>query len=394
MRSLCLAFVVAAGVALFVAASGNAQQPQADKRADKRADKVTVAQLAQTLAAEGGVNDVDLAQQLAHLELTERLNASEFARLSGMLPGEHSREALILLADKSAFLAPPQSEIANDPDPDGTATRAMLVGIVGYVNTTLRQLPNLIAARRTIGFEDRPNEDVLEATGTVSYSYQPLHSVGRSIAAVTFRDRKESVEEGSGKGNQGKVGGLITTGEFGPILSTVVADALKGRITWARWEQGSLGKMAVFRYTVPENRSNYHVQFCCIVESYDGTGQPRMQVFNERAGYHGEITFNPADGSILRMTVEAELSPSGLVPQAGIAIDYGLVEIGGRRYICPQHSVSKLAAHVAKPEGMYSKAMYQGPAKNFLNDIVFGDYKRFGSETRILAGENLPPEPR
>ncbi len=119
-----------------------------------------------------------------------------------------------------------------------------------------------------------------------------------------------------------------------------------------------------------------------------------MGIFNERASYQGEITFNPADGSILRMTLQAELPRTGLVANAGIVIDYGSVEIGGRNYICPEHSVSVLAAHIAKPEGMYSKAMYQGPAKIFLNDIVFGEYRRFGSEARILTGEDAQPAPQ
>lgn len=353
---------------------------------------ITVAALEQTLAASHEKSDADLALQLAAVELKERLSPAEIVRLDNTLPGEKSRQALMLLADKSAFLGPPPSEIPADPAPNPTATRQMLVAIVNYVNTTLRQLPNLIASRETTGFEDRPKSDELGPTGIVSLSALPLHVVGKSVAMVTFRDRKESVDEGPRKEKQGKIGGLITTGEFGPILSTVVSDALKGRITWARWEQGASGKVAVFHYVVPEDKSNYHVQFCCIVDGYDSSGQPETQVFDERASYQGEIAFNPNDGSILRMTLEAALPPTGLVPSAGIAIDYASVDIGGKTYICPEHSVSTLAAHVAKPEGMYSKAMYMGPAKNFLNDILFAQYRRFGSETRILTGEAQPPQ--
>jgi hypothetical protein len=355
---------------------------------------MTVAQLDEKLATARGQSDADLAQVLSNFELSERLDNSRLTRFAGTLLGEKSREALILLADKSAFLAPPPAEMPADPPPDAAATRQMLVAIVNYVNTTLRQLPNLIASRQTTGFEDRPEENRIEATGIVSYSALPLHFVGKSLASVAFRDRKESIDKGSSKDTQGKIGGLITTGEFGPILSTVLSDALKGRITWARWEQNASGKVAVFHYAVPEDKSNYRVQFCCVVNSYRANGQPEMEIFNERASYQGEITFNPADGSILRMTLQAELPRTGLVASAGIVIDYGSVGIGGRNYICPEHSVSVLAAHIAKPEGMYSKAMYQGPAKIFLNDIVFGEYRRFGSEARILTGEDAQPAPQ
>lgn len=380
MRVFCLALGLATAVVFTLPGFAGAKT--------SGPETITVDQLEQTLTASRDKADGDLAEQLANLELTERLSDARLTKLDASLPGEKSRQALMLLADKSAFLAPPQSEIPVDPAPDAAATRQMLVAIVNYVNTTLRQLPNLLATRETTGFEDRPRSDAVEATGIMSLSYLPLHLVGKSDATVTFRDRKETVEDGKAK--QGKIGGLITTGEFGPILSTVVSDALKGKITWARWEQDASGKRAVFHYSVPEMKSNYRVQFCCVVNGYDASGQADMEVFNERASYHGEIAFNPKDGAILRMTLQAELPPSGLVPHAGIALDYGIVEIAGKSYICPEHSVSVLAAHVAKPEGMYSKAMYQGSAKNFLNDIVFKQYRRFGSESRILTGDAQP----
>jgi hypothetical protein len=34
---------------------------------------------------------------------------------------------------------------------------------------------------------------------------------------------------------------------------------------------------------------------------------------------------------------------------------------------------------------------YVSPTKTFLNDAVFENYRRFGSETRILAGDNVEP---
>jgi len=352
---------------------------------------ISVAQLEQTLAVSHAANDADLAQQLAGCELTERLSALELTRLSGALPGEKSREALMMLADKSAFIAPPAAEIPGDPAPDAAATRQMLVHIVNYVNTTLRQLPNLIAAREITSFEDRPAEDQLEATGTVSYSYEPLHLIGKSATDVTFRDRRELVEEAPHKDKEGKIGGLVTTGEFGPILSTVVSDALKGKIMWGRWERGTNGRIAVFRYAVPDDKSNYRVQFCCILTGFSADGRPETEVFDQRASYHGEIAFNPNDGSILRMTLEADMPSKSLVPNAGIAIDYGPVEIGGRSYIGPVRSVSNLQAHTTQNHGMFAQSDYRGPTKTYLNDIVFDHYRRFGSEVRILTGDNSTP---
>lgn len=356
----------------------------------KDRQKMTVSQLDQLLAAGHDKDDSVLAQELSSFELTERLSGVHLTQLGTALPGEKSRDALLILADQSAFLDPPASEIDADSIPDPAATRAMLVKIVNYVNTTLRQLPNLIAARDTVSFEDRPQQDSLEATGIVSYSDQPLHAVGHATDRVTFRDRKEQVEEGAGKQKQGKIGGMITTGEFGPILSTVVGDALKGKISWARWEHSTTGRLAVFRYAVPEDKSNYRVRFCCILDGFNQDGQPNPAVFDERSAYHGEITFNPSDGAIMRITMQADRPATGLVPIAGISIDYSPVDIAGKTYVCPVRSVSVLAAHIEQPHGMYSQASFTGNPKKFLNDTTFSQYRRFGSESRILTGENQP----
>ncbi len=355
--------------------------------------QVTVAQLQRTVADSHGATDAALAQQLAMLELTERLGTTQLAQLSSEVPGEKSRQGLLLLADQSAFLDPPDAEIPNKPAPSPEETRRMLVQIVNYVNTTLRQLPNFIATRDTAAFEDRPKEDVLEANATVSYSYQPLHFVGKSTATVTYSDHKEVVGDSPKKAStKGQIGGLVTAGEFGPILTTVVADALKGKITWARWENGPAGAEAVFHYAVPEGGSHYRVRFCCLVNGYTADGQPDMQIFDEQSAYHGEIAFNPLDGSILRITVEAEMPPTGLVPKAGILVEYRPVAIGGREYICPSGSISLLLAHIQRPQGMFSRATYSGPAKTFLNDVSFGGYRRFGSEVRILSDAADAPQ--
>jgi hypothetical protein len=386
MRGFFLAVLLAA-----LAQTAFPAKPAAPK--PDQPEKITVDQLEQALSVVHRKSDAEMAQALSGLELTERLSAARLAHLETDLPGEKAQQALLILADQAAFLAPPDDEIVADPTPDAAVTRQMLVKIVNYVNTTVRQLPNLMAVRDTTAFEDRPREDVQEATGIVSYSYLPVHFVGKSSFAVTYRDRKEVVDESATKAlkHSASIGGLVTSGEFGPILSTVVADALKGKITWSRWEQGSNQHLAVFHYTVPNERSNYSVKFCCIVNGYSSTGQPELQVFDERASYHGEITFDPADGSILRLTLEAEMPPKGLVPNAGIVIEYSSVEIGGQNYICPAKSISILMAHTAMPQGAYSRTNYQGDAKTFLNDVAFGQYRRFGSEMRILSGESDSP---
>lgn len=351
--------------------------------------KVDADELVQIVTAAQSMPDADLAQKLTGLELTNRLSGTRLADLTSRLPGDKSRLALMRLADPSIFLLPPADEIPADAAPSTVATRQMLLKIVNYVNATVRQLPNLIAVRFSNGFEDQPREEKMGALGLESTFYLPLHWVGSLKSEVTYRDRQETEDKSvkvEKKGNG--VAGLITTGEFGPMLSIVLADAVKSKLVWTRWEKGSDGTMAVFHYQVPKDKSNYHVKFCCILEGYDVDSRPRMQMSNERSAYHGDIVFNPADGSIRLLTVEADVPAGALVSDAGIAIEYATTDIGGRSYICPVRSVSLLRAHVAEEGGAIASSNYKGPVKTFLNDVRFGNYRRFGSETKLLT--NLP----
>ena len=350
--------------------------------------KISSGQLKEMVTAGQNGTDSIIAERLTGMELTDQLSGSRLADLMVKLPGDKSRMELTILADQSIFLAPPADEVPADAAPDSAALHGMLVKIVNYVNTTVRELPNLSATRFTNAFEDRPREERLTSTGIESLGYLPLHWVGSLNVDVTYRERQEVEDKGARAKKQGEgVAGLITNGEFGPILSTVLADALKGKITWAGWEKDSDATLAVFHYQVPEERSNYHVKFCCVTAGADYNGNPTTpQLFDVRAAYHGDIVFNLADGSIRRLTLEAEMPQGGLVAGAGIAIEYADTEIGGHRYICPVKSISMLKAHEGQQSAAFSMADYKGPAKVFMNDVTFSNYRRFGSEMKILEG--------
>jgi hypothetical protein len=359
---------------------------------------ITLEELEHALAASANAHaaDTDLARQLSGMELTERLSTARLARFKAGLPGEVSRQALVALADSSVLLDPPAAEIPANPRPDPSALHRMLVSVVSYVNTTLRQLPNFIATRDTTRFEDRPLADVQGSVGMTTLIYLPLHVVGRSNVLVTYRDGHEVLEKVAAKNKRGESQerGLFSEGVFGPILSTVVGDALKNKITWARWEDGAQGAEAVFHYEVPREKSHYSVGYCCVSNGLDTkTPQPEdWHSFAEIAAYHGEIAFDPTNGAILRITLEADLPPNEVVSKSGMMVEYGAVDIGGKSYICPLRGVSVLLARTTQPPlEMHATEIYKGPAKTFLNDAVFEQYRRFGSETHILPGNRVDP---
>lgn len=68
-----------------------------------------------------GGSDGDVARQLSHLELTERLSSAKLSHLQKTFHGKKSKTALIDLADASVFLESPAGEIAATAPPDAAA---------------------------------------------------------------------------------------------------------------------------------------------------------------------------------------------------------------------------------------------------------------------------------
>ncbi|MFZ0747429.1 MAG: VWA domain-containing protein [Terracidiphilus sp.] len=348
--------------------------------------RVTVEQLAQVMASAHGKPDAKVARELSILELTERFSAARLSRWEPYLPGPESRRSLVLLADMSAFLDPPASEIPAAVTPDLSTQRHIMAMAVDYAVKAVHQLPNFIAVQNTIHFEDGPAGQTANASFT---PYQPLHAIDRTTATVLYRDGQEVLESKAAKSKPAAVPskGLATSGEFGPILGTVLVDAAQGTLAWSHWEQSADGPLVVFRYAVTRERSHYLVEFCCVLAN----GEDR--VFKQNSGYHGEITVDPANGVIRRLTLEADLVPSDKIVQADILVEYGPVEIGGETYICPVKSISIARAPFLASTGpdwsiapVPAQENADAPLQTLLNDVVFDQYRVFRSDARVLTG--------
>src|SRR5580658_3690002 len=319
------------------------------------AKRVTVEQLEQVLAAshrttDDRATDAKAAQQIYELELTERLSESRLARLEPDLPGPLTRQALIAVADASAFLDLPAGDIPSHAAPDPSAQSSILALTAEYVHEAIPRLPNFYATRDLKRFEDTPIEPPLYSE--TRNTYEPLHEVGMSSATILYRDGNEVVHAEIAKSNKINKSGpaeheLSARGVFGPILSTVLADSAKGAIAWSHWEQGAAGLQAVFSYKVPQKASHYTVVFPgargpAPVISDDGGTEKTWHI----SAYHGEIAVDPADGSIMRLTLVADLKSSEPVIKANLMVEYGPVELGGKTYMCPVKSVALSLDHV------------------------------------------------
>lgn len=346
------------------------------------AKRISVDQLEQIVSSAHGKPDTKAAQQLYELELTERLSPARLARAQSSLPGPVSRQALLAIADASAFLDLPAADIPANPAPGREAQDAMWDRTMEYADQAIAHLPNFFATRNTIRFEDTPSEPPHNTTETIKYA--PLHSVGSASATVLYRDGHEFIDSGDKphKSFDPSDFELSAAGEFGPILATVLADSERNGLVWSHWEQGPAGLMAVFRYSVSKEGSHYTVTF-------PNPDQDKQIL----PGYHGEIGINPQDGSILRLTMVADLKPTDPGTTAGLMVEYGPVEIGGNTYICPVRSVALSLVWIVHGESnaMTGEHTSRGPLQTRVNDVAFTQYHLFRAEMRIVSDDAGAP---
>ncbi len=191
--------------------------------------RVTVAQLAEIVHAARNDTDQKAARDISDLEPSERISSSDLVEFLSAAPGPASRQALTILADQSAFLAPPAAELGPARAPGIADQQEIMAKVVGYVTRMLPKLPDFFATRTTTTFENTPQT----LNESIAVAYRPLHPLGSADATVSYRNGVEAVEEK----NRHAAQGLRTWGAFGPILSTVLLDAARSKLAWSHWEK-------------------------------------------------------------------------------------------------------------------------------------------------------------
>ncbi|HZP04857.1 MAG TPA: hypothetical protein VFB43_08155 [Terracidiphilus sp.] len=371
--------------------------------------QVTVDQLEQALAAAHNRKDHLLAKQISNMKLTERLSCSRLDRLEEMVQGPHAKEALTAIADESAFLNLPASELPAKPTPSAAEQTAMLNLSANYVAKEIASWPSFIATRETARFEgtatvipgdlqDRlfaldsvraPTAANWECPGQPKLGYQRLSLIDHSNVAVVNRNGRE-LHALAEKGGEFECpeNAVSTIEEFGKVLEWVPKIVAHGDVDWSHWEQGPSGLLAVFRYAVVLSRHSVQIDI------------------------QGEIALDPKDGSILRLTETrrwrkhesapetniATNTPANAAASAGTsagydatveyntAVEYGPVNLGGAVYLCPIRRIAIYLTPILWPPGMNQvhDELYrrfnlpESPLQEYLNDVHFTQYRLYG----------------
>lgn len=350
-------------------------------------DKVTVAQLEQRLTAAHGKSDKYLEKHIANLELTERLDHRELQRLSQSLPGKKSQAALLAIADASVFLDPPRSEMIMEVGPPDKTQGEILIRAVKFVAQESARMPDFLAQRVTTRFQDvvrYPYSTVIR-----SYTASNFHYFDTRTADLRYLDGKEEEMKPDGHRKRERditlsPQGLTTWGEFGPLLETVMTDVLQAKVGWDRWERAGNGRLAVFRFFVPQEKSHYTVEYCCLVAAKGATTE-----FKAMPAYEGEITIEPETGRVVRVVVKCDLAPGQVITRADVELEYGSVDIAGKSYFLPRRGVSASATPVVTFNAVGNGDYMQADRFTItsINDLEFKNYRVFRTEMRILPAD-------
>jgi hypothetical protein len=340
-------------------------------------EQVSVKELQQRLAH--ATSDKRTAQQISELQLTERLSTVRLHLLAAALPGDKSKLALQALADASAFLELPASDVPQIAAPDPAAQKALLARTAAYLRKTMPSLPDFFATQTSLEFVD----------GSVKASASPsakprdtrLHLAAESSATVRFLAGKEEVEPARAGGKAAAANGkqLEVQGVFGPILIVALDDVLASQPSWSHWEEGTDGSIAVFRYNVPTQNSHFSVP---VPGGFDMTSPLRA--------YRGDIAVDPAGGAILRLTLQAITQADGPVKRADILVEYGPVAIAGQTWICPLRSVALASVrNLDMFHDLYKFSQTSSPQFQVkMNDVSYAQYHLFRTGMRLLPGDS------
>ena len=352
-------------------------------------EQVTVAQLEQKLAAQQppgadkplqALRDDQLAQLVGNFALTERLSDARLERIGQrLLPGRMCKQALQILAYRSAFLDPPTEELPALPPPDAEAQARMIATVRANVLHNLKRLPNFFATRTTLQYSGVPADmnrnPLLMRVG--------LFREGVSTREITFRDGEEVTDPMKAKPDEPEMeAGLESWGEFGPEPVMILMDAAQSTTAFHHWEKTPTGLVAVFHYSVPRIGSHYEVHYKC----------PTNEPFHDNPAYRGSFSIDPATGALMRITLETESQPDDPITHIASIIEYSPMEIGERSYICPVRSLATMVEESSACAARHHNQKLAQPIL-MLNQTSFTDYHRLGSTTQILVDSDSTPAP-
>lgn len=325
----------------------------------------TVAQLVGFIKSESGQlkqDDRRIAEFLHKIKLTEKLDDRTVEELQALGAGPKTVAALRELSAASANLPAPAPPAPKAPRPVIQAPysveqQRILAEITEHALNYTKNLPNFICMQVV------PRH--IDPTGTGEH-WQLVDNIKEQL---TYFEHKESYkvmmvnDQMVTNKEHTKLGGAISSGEFGSMMFEIFAPETQTDFSWAKWATLGGRRMAVFAYHVPQARSHYSIYH---------EGSQRTII----AGYHGFVYADRDTNMVMRIILECEEIPKDF-PIQDVKEDliYNVTKIAEQEFVLP------LKYEVRSRDGRYL----------VWNEAEFRLYRKFGAEASITF--DTPEEP-
>jgi len=214
-------------------------------------------------------------------------------------------------------------------------------------------LPNFMCEQVTIRSTDKSG----------SGAWKRRDKITELLTFVEHEERRTSLtEEQNGlksqHDNEASSRGMSSSGEFGTVLKGIFQASSKATFQWK--ETGVLGDetVQVFDYRVARQNSTFALQEKSTVQ---------MVV----VGFHGQVYIDSATRRVRRVTQVVDDVPEKFPIRAGsVSVDYDYVSINDHDYLMP------VSAQIMTSQGRRNLS---------LNEIEFRNFRRFGSNARVLT---------
>lgn len=190
------------------------------------------------------------------------------------------------------------------------------------------------------------------------------------VTLLRYREKQETrttieVNGQASSANYRSMDGALSMGEFGGVLKSVFEKKSQATFQWKETDELKGGTVQVFDYRVEKTHSGFAV-----------VGTDGREII---AGFHGQLFVDSSTRSVRRITLIADL-PDGFSTRASsLSVDYDYVAINSHDYLMP------VSAEMRLVKGRHYAA---------LNTIEFRNYRRFGSNVRMLGFRPLDAQPK
>ena len=304
--------------------------------------------------------DVQVANQLKHVKLSNRLEDGVIEEMQGMGAGAKTVAVLKDLHDSSASLPSPAPPPPQAPPPkpleppDSVEQGKALEAAREYALNYEKQLPNFICDEITRRYEDPHRTGV---RGLQDPDWRPVDTITTKLTYFEHQEKYEVLMVNNSSvvnGSLDKLGGAVSTGEFGSAMRSIFEPRSGAHIEWDKWATLRGRRMYVFAFDIDQPHSQYSIMW-----------ERSNQIV---PAYRGKIYVDRETNMVFRI-VEAPYDIPSTYPVQAVStiIDFDFKKIGDSEYLVPMNVVvtSATSKYLAK------------------NEKRFSNYRKFGAEATI-----------